>query len=97
MYEFLLNKKGDILKNLENQIVVGPQWPIVWKKHALEVNGDQKCLVTRTLQHFYFCIQQNMFFLGGGGGGNVLSMWKQNICSWLLDWSVKIVKAKTTA
>jgi len=47
-YGFLLNTKEDIFKNVGNQTVDGPHWPLLWKSME-SIN----CLVIHIHQHIY--------------------------------------------
>jgi len=49
----VLNTKEDILKNVSNQTVDGPQWfPLYFNLWSIN------CLITDILQNIFFCVQQ---------------------------------------
>ncbi len=55
IFILVLNTKEDILKNVGNQTVAGPQWLpyILFYKKSV---GTSNCLVTNILQNIFFCV-----------------------------------------
>ncbi len=61
IFIFVLNTKEDILKNVGNQIVAGPQWlPYLFifsQWLFFKSVGTSNCLITHILQNIFFCVQ----------------------------------------